>query len=146
VSASRASPLQSRGVGGPLLVAGTPGVTVTESGSRQRPALSDGDEPQHPEWGATTGDLYINPNVYFRNVPAAVWDYELGGYPVLKKWLGYRQASRGEQKALTLEERRHFRSMIQRLAAVLTLEQQANKLYEAAAAAAFTAEVLGVRR
>jgi Type ISP C-terminal specificity domain/N-6 DNA Methylase len=46
-------------------------------------------ESQHPAWGATTGDLYINPDVHFANVPEAVWRYELGGYPVLRKWLGY---------------------------------------------------------
>jgi hypothetical protein len=46
---------------------------------------------------------------------------------------------------LAPEDRRHFRSMVQRLAAVLALEQQANGLYEAAVASAFTAEELGVR-
>ena len=28
---------------------------------------------------------------YWRNVPAAVWTYKLGGYQVLKKWLSYRE-------------------------------------------------------
>lgn len=41
-----------------------------------------------------TGDLYIEESVFFANVPEAVWKYELGGYPVLKKRLGYRQADR----------------------------------------------------
>ena len=39
-------------------------------------------------WGERTGDLYINDTTFFANVPEAVWSYQLGGYPVLKKWLG----------------------------------------------------------
>jgi hypothetical protein len=102
-------------------------------------------EQQHAVLGETTGDLYINDDVYFGNVPKAVWRYELGGYPVLKKWLGYRQAARRNGQPLTLGERQHFRSMIQRVAALLALHQVADALYEKAAAAAFTAEDLGVR-
>jgi hypothetical protein len=44
-------------------------------------------------WGERTGDLYLNPEVHLKHVPDAVWTYQLGGYPVLKKWLGYRQAT-----------------------------------------------------
>lgn len=103
------------------------------------------DEPRHGPWGETTGDLYINDDIYFGNVPKAVWRYELGGYPVLKKWLGYRQAARRNGQPLTLGERQHFRSMIQRIAALLVLHEAADALYEKAAASAFTAEELGVR-
>jgi type ISP restriction-modification system protein len=108
-------------------------------------AYSEG-EAQHPSWGDSTGDLYINDDVYFGNVPKAVWNYELGGYPVLKKWLGYRQASRRDGRALTLDERQHFRSITQRLAALLALRGVADSLYEKSAAAAFTAEELGARK
>ncbi len=103
-------------------------------------------EAQHPAWGERTGDLYINDDVYFSNVPKAVWSYEIGGYPVLKKWLGYRQANRCNGRALTLVERQHFRSMVQRIAALVTLHEVADALYERSAAAAFTAEELGVRK
>ena len=40
--------------------------------------------------GATTFDIHLNDRAYWRNVPAAVWHYKLGGYQVLKKWLSYR--------------------------------------------------------
>lgn len=103
------------------------------------------EEPHNAAWGESTGDLYINDDVYFTNVPKAVWRYELGGYPVLKKWLGYRQANRRNGQPLTLAERQHFRSMVQRIAALLALHEAADALYEKAAATAFTAEELGVR-
>ena len=41
--------------------------------------------------GETTFDVYLNARAYWRNVPAAVWRYKLGGYQVLKKWLSYRE-------------------------------------------------------
>ena len=41
--------------------------------------------------GDTTFDVYLNGKAYWRNIPAAVWNYKLGGYQVLKKWLSYRE-------------------------------------------------------
>lgn len=88
--------------------------------------------------GETTGDLYINDTVFFRNVPRDVWFYELGGYPVLKKWLGYRDARRRGNRSLTLNEKDHFREIVQRIAAVLALRDQINALYERASTDAWT--------
>ncbi len=96
-------------------------------------------------WGTTTGDLFINDNIFVRNVPAAVWRYELGGYPVLKKWLGYRQASRRNGRPLSLGEVTLFRSIVQRIAALLALRPQLDASYAAAVEDAWTAEDLGVR-
>ena len=81
--------------------------------------------------------------VFFRNVPEDVWRYELGGYPVLKKWLGYRDARRRNNRPLSLAEKDHFRGMVQRIAALLSLRQRLNGLYEAASADSWTVD-LGV--
>lgn len=97
-------------------------------------------------WGDRTGDLYLNDEAYFANVPELVWTYQLGGYPVLKKWLGYRQADRRAGKALTDEERRWFRQMIQRIAALLALGHTLDDLYQSAITNSFTAEELGISR
>jgi hypothetical protein len=96
-------------------------------------------------WGDRTGDLYIGERVFFANVPEAVWKYELGGYPVLKKWLGYRQADRRSDQPLAMEERRWFKSMVQRVAALLALGVELDKLYSAASEDALTAKDLGLR-
>ena len=70
--------------------------------------------------GETTFDIYLNDRAYWRNVPTAVWQYKLGGYQVLKKWLSYR-----EQKVLgrpmTAEEVQHFTDTARRIAAILKL-------------------------
>ena len=63
-------------------------------------------------------DVYLNDAAYWRNIPDAVWNYKLGGYQVLKKWLSYR-----EHKILTrplnLKEVQHFYNTARRIAAIL---------------------------
>jgi hypothetical protein len=97
-------------------------------------------------WGERTGDLFLNDDAYFGNVPELIWNYQLGGYPVLKKWLGYRQADRRDGKPLTDDERRWFRQVVQRIAALLALGPSLDALYQEAAANAFTAEELQIAR
>ena len=95
-------------------------------------------------WGERTGDLYLNDNAHFANVPESVWTYQLGGYPVLKKWLAYRQADRREGMPLSDDERRWFRQIIQRVAALLALTPQLDALYQEASANCFTSLELGI--
>jgi hypothetical protein len=42
----------------------------------------------------------MNDNTFFAHMPEAVWTYQLGGYPVHKKWLGYCQADRRDGNPL----------------------------------------------
>ena len=68
--------------------------------------------------GETTFDVYLNGNAFWRNVPAAVWRYKLGGYQVLKKWLSYRE--RGVLgRALMPEEVLYFAEVARRIGAIL---------------------------
>ena len=68
--------------------------------------------------GQTTFDVYLNDRAYWRNVPAAVWRYKLGGYQVLKKWLSYRE--RGIlSRPLHPEEVQHFTDTARRISAIL---------------------------
>jgi len=70
--------------------------------------------------GATTCDVYLNNTAYWRNVPASVWDYTIGGYQVIKKWLSYREhALLG--RALTTDEAREVTHMARRIAAIVLL-------------------------
>lgn len=68
------------------------------------------------------------------------------GDPVLKKWLGYWQSSRRDGQPLRTEERRWFRSIVQRIAAVLALSLEIDRLYSAASEDAFTASELEIER
>ena len=70
--------------------------------------------------GNMTFDVYLNDRAYWHNVPAAVWNYQLGGYQVLKKWLSYRE-SKVLGRPLLLEEVQHFTHTARRVAAILML-------------------------
>ena len=70
--------------------------------------------------GDTTVDVYLNDKARWSNVPDAVWNYKLGGYQVLKKWLSYRE-SRVLGRGLLPEEVQHFTDTARRIAATLML-------------------------
>ena len=89
-------------------------------------------------WATPTGDLFLNDRVYLENIPQEVWGFELGGYPVVKKWLGYRHERFREGSPLTLQEKDTLRLLIQRIAALLSMGPELDLLYLEAAADAFT--------
>ena len=68
--------------------------------------------------GETTFDVYLNGEAFWRNVPSAIWDYRLGGYQVLKKWLSYRE-HRVLSRKLRAEEVQHFTDTARRIGALL---------------------------
>lgn len=71
-----------------------------------------------PTLGATTFDIYLNDRAYWHNIPAAIWDYKLGGYQVLKKWLSYRE-HKVLGRALSPEEVQYFADTARRIGAIL---------------------------
>lgn len=93
-------------------------------------------------WGDTTGDLYLNDRVFLAHVPASVWLYELGGYPVVKKWLGYRDAGRRPDEPLSLEELERLRGVIHRVAALLAMGDVLDAAYEECLEDAWSVEEL----
>ncbi len=68
--------------------------------------------------GDMTFDIYLNDVAYWRNVPAAVWTYKLGGYQVLKKWLSYRER-KVLGRTLKLDEVQHFTNTARRIGGIL---------------------------
>ena len=71
----------------------------------------------NPALGETTLDVFLNDRAFWRNVPAAVWNYKLGGYQVLKKWLSYRERAVLERN-LSPEEVGNFTDTARRIAAM----------------------------
>jgi hypothetical protein len=80
--------------------------------------------------GATTYDVYLNDHAYWANVPARVWEYTIGGYQVLKKWLSYRE-EKVLGRPLTLDEVRAVTAIARRIAALLLLQPQLDANYQA---------------
>jgi len=80
--------------------------------------------------GETTFDIYVNDVACWRNVPARVWHYTIGGYQVIKKWLSYREREL-LGRALTADEAREVMNIARRIAAILLLEPFLDANYEA---------------
>jgi hypothetical protein len=59
-----------------------------------------------------------------------VWEYTLGGYQVIKKWLSYREAPL-LGRPLRLEEVREVSHIARRIAAILLMEPALNDAYAA---------------
>ena len=95
---------------------------------------------EKPSPWAVTLDIFLNDQVAWRGVPKEAWEYYLGGYQVLKKWLSYREHGSEEKpilgRALTKEEARAFTDIARRVAALVLLQPVLDQNYHAVAAAA----------
>ena len=79
--------------------------------------------------GKTTYDIYLNEVAYWKNVPFKVWNYHIGGYQVIKKWLSYREKELID-RSLTLEEIREMTTIARRITALLLLEPALDANYQ----------------
>ncbi len=79
----------------------------------ERAALGDA----IPTLGVKTLDVYLNDRAFWSNVPAGIWDYKLGGYQVLKKWLSYRERV-VLGRSLSAEEVLYFAETARRVARI----------------------------
>ena len=85
--------------------------------------------------GPTTKDVYLNNTAYWRNIPASAWEYSIGGYQVIKKWLSYRERTL-LGRALTTDEAREVTHMARRIAAIMLLSPALDANYLAVKQAA----------
>jgi len=54
-----------------------------------------------------TGNLFINKKQYFGDIPIHAWEFYIGGYKVLDKWLKSRKG-----RVLTYQEKAHFKKIV----------------------------------
>lgn len=55
------------------------------------------------------GKVYFNKERYFSNIPREIWEYRVGGYQVLEKWLSERKKL---AHSLRIEDLQHFISIV----------------------------------
>ncbi len=81
--------------------------------------------------GERTLDVYLNNLAYWKNIPLRVWEYTIGGYQVIKKWLSYRE--RGILgRALKMDETRAVTDIARRVTAILLMEPELDANYDLA--------------
>ena len=79
--------------------------------------------------GDRTFDIYLNEVAYWKNVPAMVWEYTIGGYQIIKKWLSYREADL-LNRPLSPDEAREVMNMARRIAAIILLQPSLDENYQ----------------
>jgi hypothetical protein len=114
-------------------IAGKGGITMPSTGDSRPREFSAAEREALGKSGLAllgpdTLDIHLNDAAYWRNVPRQVWEYTLGGYQVLKKWLSYReQALLG--RPLTIDEVAYISQTIRRIAALLLLGPELDANY-----------------
>ena len=78
--------------------------------------------------GPKAWDVWLNEDVCWSCVPEVVWEFSIGGYQVVKKWLSYRDRS-VLKRDLRLDEAEYVVAMIRRIAAVCLLSGQLDGAY-----------------
>jgi hypothetical protein len=112
--------------------AGQNGVTMPGKGKLATAILDVGPDYKLPWF--EFHDVYLNESACWKDIPAPVWDYTIGGYQVIKKWLSYREfALLG--RALTPDEAREVTHMARRIAALILLQPELDKNYQTVKAA-----------
>jgi hypothetical protein len=121
--------------------AGKGGVTMPGKGRITVREMTAGERAAMPEGaidilGVETCDVWLNGRAYWRNIPLRVWEYTLGGYQVIKKWLSYREKEL-LGRSLSVEEARYVTDMARRIAAILLLTPALDANYAAAKQATY---------
>jgi hypothetical protein len=80
--------------------------------------------------GDRTCDVHLNDVAYWSNIPIRVWEYTIGGYQVIKKWLSYRE-EKLLGRPLSKDDVRYVQEMARRIAAILLLEPALDANYRA---------------
>jgi hypothetical protein len=117
---------------------------AVEGASRSRPQgehgqdarATAGEDARATMLGDRSCDVYLNDVAYWKNVPLRVWEYAIGGYQVIKKWLSYRE-EKLLGRPMTKDEVRWVQEMARRIAAILLMEPALDENYRAVKAHAY---------
>jgi len=76
-----------------------------------------------PIYNETEKRVYINSEKYFDNVEPEVWNYQIGGYQVLHKFIK-------DRKGRNMDDPRHYCRVVSALAKTIEYQKKIDKIYE----------------
>ena len=74
---------------------------------------------RHPHYDEKHQRVYINKTQYFADVPQVVWEFQVGGYQVLQKWLKDRKG-----RVLSSEDISHYQQIVVALHKTMGIMEQ----------------------
>jgi predicted helicase len=85
--------------------------------------VSDNDRIEKVFFSEKEQRVYINRDKYFDNVKTDVWNYQIGGYQVLQKFLK-------DRKNRVLEDPRYYCRIITAVTNTIDIQKQIDKIYQ----------------
>ena len=82
------------------------------------------DKVEKREYQEKTGRVFINSEQYFEGILKEVWEYRIGSYQVLKKWLKDRKG-----RSLSSGDIERYLKVISAIKRTIDLQQQIDQLY-----------------
>jgi hypothetical protein len=82
----------------------------------------DSDKIEKIVYNAGEKRIYINKEKYFDNVSPELWNYQIGGYQVLQKYLK-------DRKDRSMDDPRYYCRIVTALAVTIALQSQIDKIY-----------------
>lgn len=92
--------------------------------SRPVVAILASDRSSLPKSTRKIGSVVINDQQYFGPIDPEVWDYQIGGYQVLNKWLKDRK-----DRTLSSEEIKTYCKIVTALSKTIEIQKEIDKLY-----------------
>lgn len=80
----------------------------------------------HPKYTAENQRVWINKEQYFEGVPPDVWEFHVGGYQVLDKWLKDRR-----KRTLSYDDIRHYQRIVVALRETIRLMDEIDEVIPA---------------
>jgi len=103
------------------------GLHLMRSATLNNSAISfpvDGDHMvEKTDFKETTGRVYINDKQYFEGIPKETWEFQVGGYQVLEKWLKDRKG-----RTLSTGDIIHYRKVVTAFSETRRIMQEIDRL------------------
>ncbi len=77
---------------------------------------------ERPKYSLAENRIYINPTHYFEDIDPEVWEYQIGGYQVLDKYLK-------DRKGRKMDDPRHYIRMATALAKTIEIQKEIDAIY-----------------
>lgn len=108
------------------------GADLIELHLLKRPSLShliskyngagDDDKIEKPSYSEKNGRVYINEEKYFDNVSPEIWNYHIGGYQVMEKYLK-------DRKDKQMDDPRHYSQIATVISKTIEVQDKIDKIF-----------------
>lgn len=96
--------------------------TVLNTPLAKYEGAGDNNRIEKPVYNKSEGRVYINADKYFTGIKPQVWEYQVGGYQVLSKYLK-------DRKGRIMDDPHHYCRVVAALEITINIQQQIDSIY-----------------